>query len=83
MGRQGLVTARAVGDKALIAAAAAALCLCETVAGHIDVAHEHRAEALAALGRLSDAGTHPASRRSTTSRGRRPTWSAYDDGAHT
>ena len=37
MGRHALATARALGDRALIAAAASAFCLGETVAGRIDV----------------------------------------------
>ncbi len=59
MGRQALVTARAVGDRALVASAAAALCLGETVAGHIDAAREHREEVLIELESLSDAELAP------------------------
>ncbi len=59
MGRQALVTARAVGDTALLASAAAALCLAETVAGETDLAREHRQEALAELETLSDAELAP------------------------
>ena len=59
MGRRALATAQAVGDRALIASAASALCLAETVAGEIDVARGHRHEALAALDRLSDAELAP------------------------
>ncbi|HEX6725667.1 MAG TPA: BREX system ATP-binding domain-containing protein [Gaiella sp.] len=55
MGRQALATARAVGDAALVAAAAAALCLGETVSGRIEDARGHRREALEEIARLSDA----------------------------
>jgi DNA-binding NarL/FixJ family response regulator/tetratricopeptide (TPR) repeat protein len=54
MGRGALDTARAVGDRALIASAASALCLGETAAGQIEPALEHREEALAEVDRLSD-----------------------------
>ncbi len=53
MGGAALDTARSVGDPALIAAAASALCLGETVAGRIDEARVHHEEALAVDG-LSD-----------------------------
>ncbi len=59
MGRGALDVARAVGDRALIAAAASALCLAEAAAGRIAEAREHRAEALAELERLSDAELAP------------------------
>jgi DNA-binding CsgD family transcriptional regulator/tetratricopeptide (TPR) repeat protein len=59
MGVRALTTARAVGDQSLVAAAAAALCLCETVAGEIDVARGHRREALDEIDRLSDAELAP------------------------
>ena len=55
MGGQALATARAVGDPALVAAAAAALCLGETVSGRIEDARGHRLEALEEIARLSDA----------------------------
>ena len=55
MGGQALATARAVGDSALVAAAAAALCLGETVSGRIEDARGHRLEALEEIARLSDA----------------------------
>jgi DNA-binding NarL/FixJ family response regulator len=54
MGRRALLTARDVGDRPLIAAAAAALCLAETAAGHIEVAGEHRLEARGEIDDLSD-----------------------------
>jgi DNA-binding CsgD family transcriptional regulator/tetratricopeptide (TPR) repeat protein len=54
MGRGALDTARAVGDRALVASAASALCLGETAAGRIEAALEHREEALAEIDRLSD-----------------------------
>ncbi len=59
MGRGALTVARAVGDPALVAAAASALCLCEAAAGQIAAAREHRAEALAEIDRLSDAELAP------------------------
>jgi DNA-binding CsgD family transcriptional regulator/tetratricopeptide (TPR) repeat protein len=59
MGRQACATARAVGDPALVASAAAALCLTETLWGRIDVAREHRGEASSAVDRLSDAELAP------------------------
>jgi predicted ATPase/DNA-binding CsgD family transcriptional regulator len=59
MGRQALATARAVGNRALIAAAASALCLAETAAGHIEVALQHREEAFTEVDRLSDAELAP------------------------
>jgi DNA-binding NarL/FixJ family response regulator len=59
MGRGAVAVARAVGDPALVAAAASALCLCEAAAGQIAAAREHRAEALAEIDRLSDAELAP------------------------
>jgi DNA-binding CsgD family transcriptional regulator len=59
MGRGALETARAVGDRPLIAAAASALCLCETVAGHIDSARTYCDEARAEVERLSDVELAP------------------------
>jgi DNA-binding NarL/FixJ family response regulator len=59
MGRGALATARALDDRALIAAAASALCLGETVAGHIEVARKHREEAQGEVDRLSDAELAP------------------------
>ena len=59
MGRGALETARGVGDRALIAAAASALCLGEAAAGDIDAAREHREEALGQVDRLSDAELTP------------------------
>ncbi len=59
MGTQALATARAVGDAALIAAAAAVLCLGETVAGHTVRARARREEARHELDRLSDADLAP------------------------
>ena len=47
------------GDRGLAAAAAAALALGEAAAGQIGAAHEHRAEALALVERLSDAELAP------------------------
>jgi DNA-binding CsgD family transcriptional regulator len=55
MGLRALATAREVGDRPLIAAAAAALCLAETTAGHVVEADEHRREARAEVDALSDA----------------------------
>ncbi len=54
MGRQALATARALGDRALIAAAASVFCLGETVAGRIDHARAWREEARAEVDRLTD-----------------------------
>src|SRR4029077_14663416 len=50
-----LATARAVGDRALIAAAASALCLGETTAGHTAAAYEHLEAARMEVDRLTDA----------------------------
>ncbi len=59
MGRGALEVARAVGDRALIAAGASAVCLSEAAAGQIAAAREHRTEALAEIDRLSDAELAP------------------------
>jgi len=59
VGGQALATARSVGDRSLIAAAAAALCLGETVAGHTDRARARREEACAEVERLTDAELAP------------------------
>jgi DNA-binding NarL/FixJ family response regulator len=59
MGRGALATARAVGDRALVAAATSALCLGETVAGRIASAREHREEARLEVDRLADAELAP------------------------
>ncbi len=59
MGRGALETARAVGDEALIAAAASALCVGEAAAGKIEDAREHHAEAVSYIDRLSDAELAP------------------------
>jgi DNA-binding CsgD family transcriptional regulator len=58
-GVRALETARAVGDRALIAAASSALCFSETAAGRVEAAREHRAEALALVDMLSDAELAP------------------------
>ena len=54
MGHQALATSRALGDRALIAAAASAFCLGETVAGRIDRALECREAARAEVDSLAD-----------------------------
>ena len=59
MGNGALAVARDVGDRALIAAAASALCLTEAAAGQIAHAREHRAEALEQIDRLTDAELAP------------------------
>jgi DNA-binding CsgD family transcriptional regulator/tetratricopeptide (TPR) repeat protein len=59
MGRGALETARALGDGALIAAAASALCLGEAAEGDIDSAREHRQEALRHIDPLPDEGLAP------------------------
>ncbi len=59
MSRAALATARALEDGALIAAAASALCLGETAAGHVDAARGYRAEAQLEVDRLSDAELAP------------------------
>ena len=59
MGARALATAREVSDRPLIAAAAAALCLAETTAGHIADADERRREARAEVDALSDAELAP------------------------
>ncbi len=55
MGGRALETARELRDPVLIAAAAAALSLCEVAAGRIAVARGHVEEAAARVDRLSDA----------------------------
>ncbi|HYI99994.1 MAG TPA: AAA family ATPase [Thermoleophilaceae bacterium] len=59
MGRGALETARELGDRALVASAAAALALGEAAAGEIDPAREHRAEALGLIEQLTDAELAP------------------------
>ena len=59
MGVGALETANALGDRALIAAAASALCLGEAVAGHVEASRAHRGEALAQIDRLSDSELAP------------------------
>ena len=59
MGGRALATARSVGDASLIAAAAAALCLGETVAGHSERARARREEARSEIDALSDAELAP------------------------
>ena len=59
MGRQAVATARALGDRALIAAAASVFCLGETVAGNIAVARKLREEARAEVDGLTDAELAP------------------------
>ncbi len=59
MGTGALESATALGDRALIAAAASALCLGEAVAGEIADAREHRELALAQIDRLTDAELAP------------------------
>ncbi|HYN51892.1 MAG TPA: AAA family ATPase, partial [Thermoleophilaceae bacterium] len=54
MGRGALETARAIGDRPLLAAAASALALGEAAAGDIGSARTHRDEALELVERLSD-----------------------------
>ena len=61
MGEHALATARALGDRALIAAAASVFCLGETVAGRIDRAREWREEARAEVDRLTDEELAPRS----------------------
>ena len=55
MGEGGLETARELGDRGLIAAAASALALGEAAAARIDAAREHHAEALEQIERMDDA----------------------------
>ena len=69
MGRGALELARVVGDRALIAEAASALCLGEAAAGQIQAAREHRAEARS-IGCQTRSWRRD-SRRCTTSVGRR------------
>jgi DNA-binding NarL/FixJ family response regulator/tetratricopeptide (TPR) repeat protein len=59
MGAEALETANHLGDRALIAEAASALCLGEAVAGQVDAAHAHRKAALAQVERLTDAELAP------------------------
>ena len=59
MGQRALATAREVGDRPLVAAAVAALCLAETTAGHVADADEHRREARDEVEALSDAELAP------------------------
>ena len=59
MGRRALATARAVGDRPLVAAAAAALCLAETTVGHVAVAGELREDVRDLVEGLSDAELAP------------------------
>jgi signal transduction histidine kinase/tetratricopeptide (TPR) repeat protein len=54
MGRGALEASRQTGDRVLMATAASALTLGEAAAGQIGAAREHREEALALVGRLSD-----------------------------
>jgi DNA-binding CsgD family transcriptional regulator/tetratricopeptide (TPR) repeat protein len=59
MGRGALESAHALGDRALVAAAASAVCLGEAAVGDVDAAREHREEALAEVDRLSDTELAP------------------------
>jgi DNA-binding CsgD family transcriptional regulator/tetratricopeptide (TPR) repeat protein len=59
MGRGALETARALGDRALIGAAASALSMSEAGAGHIEDAREHLEEAVTHLDSVSDAELAP------------------------
>jgi DNA-binding NarL/FixJ family response regulator len=59
MGRGALETARALGDRPLIGAAASALSMAEASAGHISDAREHLEEALAHVDSVSDAELAP------------------------
>ena len=59
MGRRALTTASEVGDRPLVAAATAALCLAETTAGQVVAAKEHRQAARAEIDALSDAEVAP------------------------
>ena len=59
MGRGALETARGLGDRVLIAAAASALTLAEATEGRIDDARGHHAEAVELIDRLSDAELAP------------------------
>jgi ATP/maltotriose-dependent transcriptional regulator MalT len=54
MGSAALDTARALGDRGLIASAASALALGEAVAGWVEAAREHRAEALGQVERMEE-----------------------------
>ena len=53
------MTAGEVGDRALVASAAAVLCLAETLSGRIDAARGHHVEAAAEVDKLSDAELAP------------------------
>jgi DNA-binding NarL/FixJ family response regulator len=55
MGESALETARTLGDRGLIAAAASALALGEAAAARVDPARSHRAEALEQVERMDDA----------------------------
>jgi signal transduction histidine kinase len=59
MGRGALEASLQTGDRVLMATAASALALSEAAAGQIGAAREHREEALALVGRLSDAELAP------------------------
>ena len=59
MGQRALATAREVGDRPLVAAAAAALCLAETIAGAGRGRRRASGEARAEIDRLSDAELAP------------------------
>ena len=59
MGRGALETSRTIGDHALIAAAASALCMGEAAAGQIEAARRHHEEAVSYIDRMSDAELAP------------------------
>ena len=59
MGRGALDTARTLGDRALIGAAASALSVSEAAAGHIGDAREHLEEAISHIDQISDAELAP------------------------
>lgn len=59
MGADALATARQLGDSVLIATAASALALAESVSGRVADARAHRDEAIAQLDRLDDATLAP------------------------
>jgi ATP/maltotriose-dependent transcriptional regulator MalT len=59
MGESALRTARALGDRGLVAAAASVVALGEAASERVEAAREHRAEALAALERMDDAELAP------------------------
>jgi DNA-binding NarL/FixJ family response regulator len=54
MGSEALATARTLGDRSLIAAAASILALGEASEGSVDAAHAHRREALEQIERMSE-----------------------------